>query len=64
MAEPRKAKEDAPIWEVLRNEFRMDGWPIRYERKFEPKTIGLNEATGTIACMTKTWFHRPPKRKR
>ena len=59
MAEPRKAKEDVPAWEVLRNEFRgLDGLPC-YEREFEPKTVGLNEATRAIACMTKTWFRRP-----
>lgn len=34
-----------------------------YECKFKPKTVGLNEATRAIACMTKTWFHRPPKKK-
>lgn len=45
--------------EVLRNRFRMAGRSARYEREFEPKTIGLNEASGTIACMTEVWFHRP-----
>ena len=25
-----------------------------YEREFEPKTVGLNEATRVIASMTKT----------
>lgn len=49
--------------EVLRNGFRMAGWPACYECEFEPKTIGLNEATRAIACMTKAWFHRPPKKK-
>lgn len=44
---------------VLRNEFRMAGWPTCYEREFEPKTIGLNVAARVIACMTKVWFHRP-----
>lgn len=49
MAEPRKAKKDVPAWEVLRNEFRgLDGLPC-YEREFEPKTVGLNEATRVIA---------------
>lgn len=43
---------------VLRNGFRMAGWPTRYERGFEPKTIGLNESTGTIACMTESWLHQ------
>ena len=38
----------------------LDGLPC-YEREFEPKAVGLNEATKAIACMTKTWFHRPPK---
>ena len=43
---------------VLRNGFRMAGWPARYERGCEPKTIGLNESTGTIACMTESWLHQ------
>lgn len=33
-----------------------------YEREFEPKMVGPNEATRTIARMTKTWFHRLPKK--
>lgn len=34
-----------------------------YEREFEPKAVEPNEATRLIACMTKFWFHRPPKKK-
>ena len=34
-----------------------------YERNFEPKAVGLNEAARLIASMTKVWFHRPPKKK-
>ena len=45
--------------EVLCNGFRMEGWPARYEREFEPKTAGPNEAARVIACVTKFWFHRP-----
>ena len=41
----------------------MAGWPARYECEFEPKTVGPNEATRAIACMTKTWFHRPLQKK-
>ena len=41
------------------NEFRMAEWPTCYEREFEPKAVGPNEATRTIACITKIWFHRP-----
>lgn len=63
MAEPRKAKEGVQALEVLRNEFEMAGWPACYECEFEPKTIGLSRVTRMIACMTKTWFHRPPKKK-
>lgn len=37
----------------------LAGWPTCYERVFEPKAIGLNEAVGTIACMTGIWLHRP-----
>ena len=44
---------------VLRNGFRMAGWPACCERKFEPKVVGPDEATRMIACMTKIWFHRP-----
>lgn len=33
----------------LRNGFRVAGWSTCYEREFEPKTIGLNGATRTIA---------------
>lgn len=33
-----------------------------YEREFEPKTAGSDEATRMIARMTKAWFHRPPKK--
>lgn len=36
----------------------LDGLPC-YECEFEPKMVGLNEATRMIACVTKTWFHRP-----
>ena len=43
---------------VLRNGFRMAGRSARYEREFEPKTVGLNEAARLIASMTKVWFHR------
>ena len=43
----------------LRNGFRVAGWPTCYEREFEPKTIGLNGATRTIAPVTEIWFHRP-----
>lgn len=39
----------------------LDGLPC-YECEFEPKTVGLNEATREIACMTETWFHRPRKK--
>lgn len=53
-----KAKEDVRTWEVLCNEFRAVEWPICYECEFEPKAVGLNEATRVIVRMTKTWFHR------
>ena len=43
----------------LCNGFRVAGWPTCYEREFEPKTIGLNGATRTIAPVTEIWFHRP-----
>ena len=33
-----------------------------YEREFEPKTVGSDEATRMIARMTKARFHRPPKK--
>ena len=36
----------------------LDGPPC-YEREFEPKMVGSNQATRMIARMTKTWFHRP-----
>lgn len=36
----------------------LDGLPC-YECEFESKMVGLNEATRMIACVTKTWFHRP-----
>ena len=49
--------------EVLCNGFRMEGWPARYEREFEPRTVGLNEAARAIACMTKFWFHRQSQKK-
>ena len=54
----RSAKEDVLTWEVLRNEFRAVEWPTCYECEFEPKAVGLNEATRVIVSMTKTWFHR------
>lgn len=59
MAEPRKAKEDVPAWEVLRNGFSVTGWPTCYERVFEPKTTWLSGATRMTACMTESWFHLP-----
>lgn len=40
----------------------LDGLPC-YECEFEPKVVGLNEATRAIACMAKTWFHRPSQKK-
>lgn len=40
----------------------MAGWPTRFEREFEPKVVGSDEATRAIARMAKTWFHRPPKK--
>lgn len=43
---------------VLRNGFRMAGWPTRYERGFEPKTVGPNVTTRMIARMTKAWSYR------
>lgn len=41
---------------------RLEGLPC-YEREFEPKMVGPNEATRMIGCMTKTWFHRPSQKK-
>ena len=38
---------------------KMAGWPTCFEREFEPKVVGPDEATRAIACMTKIWFHRP-----
>lgn len=35
------------------------GWLTCYERKFELRTVGSNEATRPIARITRTWFHRP-----
>lgn len=60
MTEPRKAKEDVPAGEgFCAMDSGLAGWPTCYERVFEPKAIGLNEAVGTIACMTGIWLHRP-----
>ena len=45
--------------EVLRNGLRMAGWPACFEREFESKVVGPDEATRMIACMTRNWSHRP-----
>lgn len=44
---------------VLRNEFRVAGWLTCYERKFELRTVGPNEAARLIARITRIWSHRP-----
>lgn len=60
MTEPRKAKEDVPAGEgFCAMDSGLAGWPTCYERVFEPKAIGLNEATRTIARIAKTLLHRP-----
>lgn len=53
-----KAKEDVSTWGSAQW-IQEAGRPACYECEFESKMVGSNEVARMIACMTKTWFHRP-----